>query len=191
MIGWFGCILLYSSGSHINRNVALMFAYIISMQLVEALMWMDQKCDGLNQIASKIGFLQNIGQPIVIFIALLPFFYKNNILPKIMLGIYIITLLIFITKNIKSMKNDKFWCTKSGYGGLQWNWSRKQDVYVWITFIASFAASMFYSKLSKFTSFAMFATLLASYLRYGTSKAVGSWWCLYAVCLPYVQLLTQ
>ena len=38
MIGWFGCILLYSSGSHINRNVALMFTYIISMQLVEALM---------------------------------------------------------------------------------------------------------------------------------------------------------
>lgn len=191
VIGWIGCILLFLSGSSINRNVSLMLAYVISMQLIEALMWMDQKCNGLNQIASKIGFLQNIGQPIVIFIALLPFLSKDKTIPKSMLCIYILALIIFIIRNFTSMKNDKFWCTKAGNGGLQWNWSGKQDMFIWITFVASVAATMFYSKMSKFTSFATFATLLASYFRYGSSKAVGSWWCLYAICLPYIQLLTQ
>jgi hypothetical protein len=30
-------------------------------------------------------------------------------------------------------------------------------------------------------------SLLLSYLQYGYTKAVGSWWCLYAIALPYIQ----
>ena len=192
VIGWAGCVMLYKTGSKLNERVALMLAYVISMQLIEALMWSDQKCTGLNQLASKIGFVQNVGQPLVIFLALAPFMAKSLDLPvKTLLAFYGLTLGLFIFSNHKDMLNPAYWCTKAGDGGLLWNWAGSQNRLIWTAFVGSLAASMFASKMSKSTSTATIGTLIASYFRYGNSKAVGSWWCLYAVCLPYIQLLTQ
>lgn len=192
IVGWAGCFMLMMTKSRINFRVGLFFFYVLSMQLIEAFMWKDQKCSGLNQIASKIGFIQNIGQPILAYVALLPFIPKENIMfVTIATIVYIVSLTAFVLKNKTQMTLESFWCTKAQHQGLEWNWSRKQDLWIWFIFVASLSITMLSSKLSLLTSLATLATLLASYLRYGATKAVGSWWCFYAVILPYVQLLSQ
>lgn len=192
-VGWTGCIMLMLTNKLINFRIGLFFMYVLSMQLIEAIMWKDQSCKGNNQLASKIGFIQNIGQPIFAFIALKPFI-KNTELNIVIfaLSLYIASLGLFIIKNKTQLSLDSFWCTRAGEAGLEWNWARSQDLWVWSSFVISLALTMFSSKLSIYTSIATFGTLVASYiLKYGNSKAVGSWWCFYAVILPYVQLITQ
>jgi len=192
IVGWAGCLMLMMTQSRINFRVGLFFMYVISMQLIEALMWKDQKCSGLNQIASKIGFIQNIGQPILAYLVLLPFIPKENrIIVTTGVIVYVASLIAFILKNKTQMTLESFWCTKADEGGLEWNWSRKQDSWVWLIFVGSLSLTMLSSKLSLYTTLATLGTLVASYARYGSSKAVGSWWCFYAVILPYVQLITQ
>lgn len=192
IVGWIGCLMLMLSNKRINFRVGLFFFYVIGMQLIEALMWSDQKCKGLNQIASKIGFVQNIGQPIIAYLALLPFIPKQSLM-IITTGllIYLASLIAFIWKNKTQMSLDSFWCTKSNGSGLEWNWSRKQDLWIWVIFVGILFLTMISSKLSVYTTLATMGTLVASYARYGSSKAVGSWWCFYAVILPYVQLISQ
>jgi hypothetical protein len=192
VVGWTGCLMLMMTKSKINFRVGLFFMYVLSMQLIEAMMWKDQGCRGLNQTASKIGFIQNVGQPILAYLALLPFITKDNrMIATSAILIYIASLATYIWKNKTQMSLESFWCTKADEGGLQWNWSRNQDSWMWTIFVGSLALTMLSSKLSMYTTLATLGTLVASYTRYGSSKAVGSWWCFYAVILPYVQLITQ
>lgn len=155
-------------------------------------MWKDQECSGLNQIASKIGFVQNIGQPIFAFIALLPFLYKRTFpIAVLALIAYIVTLGWMVYKELPLMKTDSYWCTKSKGNGLEWQWASSSNNYLWLVFVVSLAITMFTSQLSLYTSVATLGSLLVSSIKYGGTKSVGSWWCYYAVNLPYVQLVSQ
>ena len=110
VVGWAGCLMLMMTKSKINFRVGIFFMYVLSMQLIEALMWKDQQCDGMNQTASKIGFVQNIGQPILAYVALFPFIPKENLmLVTIALMVYVVSLVAFILKNKTQMTLESFW----------------------------------------------------------------------------------
>ena len=59
------CFFLYNRNNENDRWVALTFGYIGFMQILEVMMWMDQKCSGLNQKATSLAFWHNVLQPVV------------------------------------------------------------------------------------------------------------------------------
>ena len=47
------CFYLYKRNRVNDRWIAVMFGYFGTMQFLEYLMWKDQECTGLNQIATE------------------------------------------------------------------------------------------------------------------------------------------
>ena len=193
-IGMLGCILLLSKQKALDTATALICFWILSMQGLEALMWYDHSCKlGINQLASKISLIQNIGQPIIIWLSLLTFYSnKNKNIANMLAGIYIISLLIWLYNNFKQFKESGFFCTQSKQcKGLEWNWAKDSKFNIfWYIFVTTFL-SMFFLVNNKFFAYVIGGyvaiSLLLIYLQYGYTKAIGSWWCVYAVGLPYLQ----
>ena len=50
------CLYLYKRNKLNDRWIAITFGYIGIIQLLEYLMWIDQECSGLNQIATDLSF---------------------------------------------------------------------------------------------------------------------------------------
>ena len=59
------CIYLFNRNNKNDHWIASIFIYIGLMQLLEYMMWIDQECSGINQLATTIGFLHNLFQPLV------------------------------------------------------------------------------------------------------------------------------
>ena len=59
------CVYLYKRNRPNDRWIAIVFGYLGIMQLLEYFMWIDQECSGLNQIATDLGFIHNILQPVI------------------------------------------------------------------------------------------------------------------------------
>ena len=73
--------------------VALMYEFVLCMQLFDFLAWKDNKCGPLNEFATKGAFMQNMLQPVVIMLLLL---YFTQVKSKIYKGVVNILLVIYI-----------------------------------------------------------------------------------------------
>jgi len=187
--GWTGCYLLWRSGLAINKVFGLFMAYVISMQLLEAVMWSDQDCTGMNQLASKIALVQNVGQPIMAFILFYAFTPKRwQMVSSVAVTIYIVTLLHYFWSNREAMTKPSYWCTRSRGEGLVWNWVNDNTQWMWSVFVVSAFLILFLSRINKLTTIAMFSALMMSAAMYKDVKTYGSWWCFYAVSIPFLQL---
>ena len=71
------CTYLFKRNNQNDRWIAIVFGYIGLMQLIEFFMWIDQKCKNINIIATKIGFFQNLFQPLISIIIALYFTKKK------------------------------------------------------------------------------------------------------------------
>jgi len=196
VVGMVGCVLLYLRGKPIDRALALFAGYVLSMQGLEALMWSDPTCTrGINEIASKVALIQNVGQPIVAGL-LFYNFYNKTMQPyavKIM-AVYALALLAWVFSNWELFQQKGFFCTKpSDKHDLQWNWGTgDHDNVFWGIFILAALASLFMIDDKPFALTIGGYTLLSyvySYYKYLNVKAVGSWWCVFATALPYLGLI--
>ena len=64
-------IAIYKTNEFNNKWIALFMIYILQMQLLEAIMWLDQNCEGYNQKASLIAYFFTIYQPLVNYLVML------------------------------------------------------------------------------------------------------------------------
>jgi hypothetical protein len=182
-------------GKPLDRALALFAAYVLSMQGLEALMWSDPKCTkGINEIASKVALIQNVGQPIVGGL-LFYNFYTKSMQPyavKIM-AVYSLMLLGWVFANWQLFQQKGFFCTQpAGDRDLQWKWATgDHDWAFWATFVVAFLAPLFMVDNEAFAlTIGGYAALsyAYSYYKYLDLKAVGSWWCVLATAMPYLGL---
>lgn len=190
--------LIYRNG-YLDRVVGYIMLYITSMQGLEALMWMDQKCTGLNQLATKIAIFQNLMQPFVAFLVLKNFYlkeYKSYI--NLLMLVYGFFILFYLNKVIiKNMNKKNFFCTNSlNIHHLQWNWVNNNlkdfEGYFWLLFSIALVIPMFFIKNRFFSYFMglMFGlSLLFSMYYYKSTRAIGSWWCVLVVLIPIIKVL--
>ena len=193
-VGMLGCILLLTKKKALDTAAALIGFWVLSMQGLEALMWYDHSCKlGINQLASKVSLIQNLGQPIIIWLALLPFYSNTNKnIASILAFMYIVSLFLWLNNNKNEFKKQDFFCTQSKEcKGLEWNWAKGSNFNFFWNIFVFVLLSMFFLVKNKFFAYIIGGyvaiSLFLSYLQYGYTKAVGSWWCLYAVALPYLQ----
>ena len=184
------CIYLYMRNKMNDRWIAIFFGYIGIMQLFEYLMWIDQECSGLNQLATDLGFIHNILQPVL---SLLVAYLMVKKLPKwiyIPLFVYII---YSIPKIIKSKKKGQ--CSKPCSDkniGLSWEYTNTEQLNkVWLIF--TIAACIPFLTMKKNGSI-YFTLLIGTYIlsifiaqnrcQGAIIPSNGSWWCLMASLIP-------
>ena len=121
-----GCILLIRRGKKVDIWNAMFALTFGSMQLWEFFMWIDTKCKGLNQTATKIALFSLWAQPLLNCIGW--FLYSEN--KFILIPIVIYSLILLITSiNIGLSKGN--WCSKPSRkcgGSLLWAFQKKNKL---------------------------------------------------------------
>jgi hypothetical protein len=160
------------------------------MQLLEYLMWIDQECSGLNQIATDLGFIHNILQPI------LSFFIAYLMINKIPKWSYI-PLILYIIYSLPKIwaAKEKNQCSKpcsKDNIGLSWKYTNTDDSrIVWLLFAIALSMPFFLMKNKGYIYFLLimiiyFISYFIALNRCSGSiiPSNGSWWCLMAVFIP-------
>lgn len=190
------CFYLYNRNHTNDKWVAIMFGYLGTMQLLEYLMWKDQECNGLNQIATDIGFIHNILQP---FISLLVAYHFTN--GKIPVYVYVVFIIYLVTSLPKIIKEkNKNQCSKpcnGGEVGLSWNYTNTETpTYVWGVFCLALICPFLTMKTNgkTYALILLGAYVFAHFIsieRCPNNKQAppnGSWWCIMASLVPLIAI---
>ena len=213
ILGYCICSILLIRNRPYDRFWGLFFMFVITMQLLEFLIWLDQPKKGtsdcstgkyrgkLNNVASQIAVYQNLLQPVALMILIIIFYQKEKLLVSktvliVSMTIYMIILLIWTCKKTMFKKIlCTIPCQKScNTHHLQWQWLRP-SIAGWI--IWTFYFVMLIVGLLSITKtisgaglgvFLLLSLLIASFV-YPFKRAAGSWWCVMAVVGPLVKIV--
>jgi hypothetical protein len=200
MIAFLTCsvssVYLYKRNRPNDRWIAMMFGYLGIMQLLEYLMWMDQECSGLNQIATNLGLIHNILQPVI---SLLVAYLMIKKVPNWSYLLLLLYLVISLPKILAAKEENQ--CSKPCQGsdiGLTWDYVIVDHSYlVWILFAIALAAPFLLMKKNGYiyASFLMFTFALSHFIALrrcnnpiNINAPSGSWWCLMAAFGPLIAI---
>ena len=186
------CLLLYKRNKVNDRWIAITYGYFGIMQFLEYLMWIDQECSGLNQIATDLGFIHNILQP---FVSLLVAYLMTNKLHKFMyipLLLYVIYSLPKIWKS-KTVNQCSKPCSDEKIG-LSWEYTNTENpTIVWLIFTSALSLPFLLMKKTGFIYFSLLIItyIISNFISVNRCKSVaipsnGSWWCLMATVIPFM-----
>ena len=168
--------------------IALIFQYVLLMQLFDALAWHNPDCNSkLNQFATKGAFLANVTQPIVAFLLL--FLISSSPQPEKIISIVVV--LFYILWVISCSTKVKLTCLKKGVGcsNLDYNWWN----YLQPAFIYHFSLVLIILllvrpfKLGFAVAGIIVATFVVSALYYRCG--VSSVWCFFAAFIPLFNVI--
>jgi hypothetical protein len=153
---------------------------------MDFLFWIDLKNKiGINKIATIIGPLLNVGQPIILwFIKLLyfrPDVWSNQNLPVTTINIvYLLVLLYNYTKFLGSSNL----VTGVNHGHLEWPWIKYSSpaFYLILFAINIFYLTKFNYSLLLFLVTYFFLILSKIYFQYNT----GELWCFFGAFIPFI-----
>lgn len=187
-------ILLSSKPSTDYFIIALVYEYILSMQLFDFIAWKDPNCGKLNMFATKGAFIQNMLQPVIVMLLLL---YFTKIKNKISKGIVNILLVFYISYIFYSLYYNKLpksiTCLKptKNCKHLQYDWWNNigdYPIFVYlIPIVISFLLLLSSSKLAIIHSLYFIISFLISGLFYACG--LPSIFCLFATGGPLLNLV--
>jgi len=189
------CVYLYKRNLPNDKWISIMFGYFGSMQFLEYLMWTDQSCTGLNQLATDIGFWHTILQPMISIVV--AYYLTDGNIPVWMYAVLALYLLTSLPLIINSKKTNQ--CSlpcKPGGNGLSWKYTNTtHSLYVWAIFCISLALPFLQMKHHGhlYAGFIIGTYILSYFLSSkrcptSLSPSNGSWWCLMAVFIPLIAL---
>lgn len=176
------------------KFLGLIYVYIIQMQLLEGLMWYDQKCQGLNQIVSRISYYFILCQPLVIFLATV---YINSLRKQPINQILILLMIpyfLYLLYHLKTKFTQDELCTlpyKNQKHWLVWKWNKFKMPIIWFVslFIPLVISNVFKpSPIVIFTIMYILVTLVLSNTLSPMKFSGGSLWCFSQGALPILLL---
>lgn len=184
IFGLVNSIILFKRGYEIE---GAFYGFIIQMQLIEYLLWTNNKCNNKNKFITKIGISLNHLQPYVLYLLILK--YNEGILPihihYLMLCFLILNINYFII-NFKLLKK----CTIGieNKKELQWKiqYGLTKKFYYLFPFIMALLMIKGLKKYNYLNAFLIVITFMISYLKYRNSKGIGSIWCLMAAYISFL-----
>lgn len=199
-----------------DRLWGFLFLFVIFMQFLEFLIWLDQPSSGkdcttgryegkLNNIASQIGAVQNFLQPtvgILLTILLIP--KKDTVTNSQMMNI--IFLVISITSVIVWIFTKKSYkttlctipCNGCNNHHLRWQWADEATVpfyagntiwWIYRITVVLILLNICKTRGGVILSLYFLLTYILSATIYPFNQAIGSWWCVSAVGGPLLKLL--
>ena len=201
IFGMFGAYLVYTINTPFHKAIAIFFAYVACIQLIEFILWINQSCTIYNKIASITNMIFINSQPIVMALVILYFspylneiiFLKTNAKTIIygLLAIYIFFIIPYTYDKLTNNNYKKSFCTLKSKKTkhLHWNWHG--DNFFYRTFIYTFYTILFmiipwigFPKNNVGLIFAtyVFLSFLFSLMFY--KQELGSMWCFFTVFGP-------
>ena len=185
VIGLVGSILLTSLGGRTNISFGVFFIFISLIQLMDFTIWMDLGNKiGLNRIATMIGPILNVGQPLIMYLIKIVVFQHFHVDFMSVLNIgYTLYLARIYYLFIKS--GDTI--TKVEQGHLKWPWLKYTNPMAYLIMFVINALYLTEFRFSLFvTSFTLFFLFLSkSYFAYH----VGEMWCYFGAFIPMLVYL--
>ena len=195
--GSFVCVmlLLRADGKDpaADRVYGGVFLWVLSMQLLEYVIWRDQACTGPNQMASQVAWVQNLTQPAVLIGLSLVFLPScRQRVPKAALVAALIAYMASVVMwAIRTGIVSTELCTQasSACHSLRWPWIMEEQ-WIWLAFFLMLALGLYNITGGSFTWLVawVISTLILSAVF--ARKRFGSWWCLAAVIGPLVWYTT-
>lgn len=187
-------ILLNSKPSTDYFITALIYEFILTMQLFDFIAWKDSMCGKLNAFATKGAFIQNMLQPVVVMLLLLYFTKNENKISKGIVNILLVFYISYIFYNLYYNKSPKsITCLrptkKCKY--LQYDWWNnigEYPIFIYlIPIVVSFLLLLSSSKLAIINSLYFIISFLISGLFYACG--LPSIFCLFATGGPLLNLV--
>ena len=162
----------------------------------------------MNNVASQLAWFQNLAQPVVGALLVVLYVYAgrtlagkrkhssaSSIVPLSVLvaaiGLYVALVGVWVV-TAKPYAVDM--CARPSDGcehHLEWPWTQK-DTWIWYAYFAAFCVMILATlknKAALLLSFYLVATCAAAATAMPFKKAMGSWWCVFAVGGPLFKLL--
>lgn len=183
IIGVSSSILLFLRGYKIE---GLLYGYISQMQLIEFLLWNNNKKNYLSKFISNIGIFFTHTQPLFLYLLILIYNKKppNDI--HLIIIIFIISSILYFHKNYNLLntytigipdKKELLW--KIQYG-------KNNKYYFIFTIILALLCIRGLKKYNYLNAFILTLGFVISYIKYYKSKGVGTMWCLYTAYAPVI-----
>lgn len=179
--------LLLFSNSPIYKHAGLFFISVAFIQLLEYLMWTDQKCGIINDTVSRLIVPVLSLQPIAIFLG--GYIFNTTVLNKNTLYYILLLLTIGLAHALyKKFSDKRSYCSKPNIdGALAWAYMEEHDfnsistmLYYIIFLIAPFMLK------DKVKGMIILAAGLSTYLysRFPQISSHNSRWCFFSSYLP-------
>ena len=184
IIGLCGCILLYYRDYKIE---ALFYGFIIQMQLIEYLLWLNNSCNWINKTITKLGIALNHLQPIILYFLIIyisKLTRHTKIIINLIIIFYIITTIGYIGYNYKLLNT----CTLGIENEKELFWEIQHgllfEYYHIFCFVLILLILLGLNKHNYLNAYLISLTLIISFIKYDTRKGVGTVWCLFAAYVP-------
>ena len=187
-------IILNSTKNKDYITLAIIYQFVIFMQLFDFIAWIDQKCGLLNKIATKLSLMHTVLQPIFVSLICIlltdnkSLIKKGSIMIVLMIYISIITHQLYYSKEPKAIDCMK---PNNKCDHLQYKWWSNIGNYGFFYFITPIALS--FLLLLKSFNFALINVIYLiisfgiSLLFYGCGAP--SMFCLFAVGGPILNYI--
>ncbi len=187
-------IVLKSNPTTDYLIIALVYEFILSMQLFDFLAWKDSTCGKLNEFATKGAFIQNMLQPVIVMLLLLYFTKNQNKISKGIVNILLVFYIGFIFYKLYYNKSpSSITCLKptEKCKHLQYDWWNNigdYPIFIYlIPIILSFLLLLTSSKFAIIHSIYFIMSFLISGIFYACG--LPSMFCLFATGGPLLNLL--
>ena len=189
-IGSLSCSYLLKSKNNTNKHIGLFLLSVVSMQFLEFLMWIDQKCGFLNSFASRTTRLVLILQIYTIFLG--GYLYNTLIIPKDILKLILIPLSIYtIIGGFSPYFDKRKWCSKPNKDkSLQWPYQNEIPNIITVLYFTIFTISPFLLKELWKGVLVFSLGCLSFYMnQYKNNATRNSRWCYYSALVPLVFII--
>jgi len=187
-------IVLNSKPSTDYFIIALVYEFILFMQLFDFMAWKDSMCGKLNEFATKGAFIQNMLQPVIVMLLLLYFTKIDNKISKGVVNLLLVIYIGYIFYKLYYNKSPKsITCLRptNKCKHLQYDWWNNIGDYP--IFIHLIPIVISFLLLLTSTKFAIIHSIyfIMSFLISGMFYACGlpSMFCLFATGGPILNLL--
>lgn len=184
LFGFINSLILFKRGYKIE---GIFYAFIIQIQLIEYLLWNNNKKTQLNKYLTKIGIILNQLQPYILYLTIIK--YSNNIIPLYvhkLMYIFLIINIIYLYINYKLLFTYTIGIPNKIE--LQWkiHYGKLKKFYILFLLIILILMWNGLTKYKYLNILLVLLTYIGSYIKYNKTKGVGSIWCLYAAYIPFL-----
>jgi len=189
IIGTLACFNLWKQEHKIE---SLFFLWVIQMQFIEYLYWINPICNENNLLLTKIGIILNHTQPLILYILI--YYYNKNNIPKWVHKLMVVFIIINLLYSYYIYNNSCLTVKHELSPHIYWPWNNVEKsyyfyilfiilIFILLIYIPNFNYEHYYSK-----SFILILILLfsygISYNIYTGTKSVGAMWCFFACFIP-------
>ena len=199
LTGVLGAVLLGWQGGSSEVILAILFLWVVCMQIFDAIFWLTEKhvkegdpgAHKINAFFSKVAMLFNHTQPLVLAALIVACKQRLPLLSVVTLVVYVVIALVYSVQVWDSV--DVTMEEPPASPGLYWKWTMGSNYKLMYTSFVACIAVLMVQNLDAPANWMGLAltvgTLFFSIERFGGKSDAGRWWCNYAAYIPLVYLI--